>query len=1016
MKHVSLLLFHRRRAFLLAVFMCIGIVAFSQQAQNISGTVTDESTGESLPGVHVLVQGTDRGTITDINGKYNISAAPGDLLSFSFIGYENKEIQVGNETIISVTLGQDATALKEVVVVGYGSQEKATVTGSISSIETKEIKQSPAANLAVALTGRLPGLTSIQQGGEPGRDASLLYLRGRGTINGQNPLVLVDGVERDLEYIDPNEVESITILKDASSTAVFGVRGANGVILVTTKRGTKGRPDISYTSEYGLQSFTREPDFINSHEFALLKNQAAEMDGEAPVYSEEAIQKFKEGGNPLYPNNNWREMLLHKYVPQIRHNLNLSGGGDDVQYFVNVGYLNQSGQWKVDQDEWDPSSFLHRYNFRSNVDVKLNNSLRAFLNVAGYLEKVNSPNADAFLILAAINENASVRPGPLTPEGEITTWSGATQPPPYAYINRSGYRQETRSNVLASFGMEQDLDFITSGLSAKIMGSFDTRSNYRLTASGGFEEWLIEPGVDEEGNEIPTYRRARGDNTPLSLSTGTSFESKSNFQLFLNYARVFNNKHAISGLIFGQKEQLILPTDRLPFNLIGVSSRFTYGYDSKYFVEFNAGYNGSEQFAPGKRFGFFPAVSLGWLVSDENFLYNNDVLTHLKLRGSYGMVGNDKLGSRRFLYLDDIQKGGGGYTGSLSGTINESFIGNPNIQWEVAKKANVGVEIGLFDQLDLTVDVFKEKRENILVSGSTSAPILNGLALSALPPANIGKVDNHGYEIVLDYKKQVSNDLSILSRINFNYAKNKVNYLGEPIMPEDFAYRYRRTGYSIGQQFGYIVDGYFNSQDEIDNSDIVYNIGRGPRPGDFRYKDVNNDNVIDEKDISPIGYSHVPEYTFGAAFSVNYKNFDLSFLFQGVANVSNYVPFSGWGVFPLYNFYDRHRRAWTPERAASGETIDYPALTLSRSSSEAVVNSFFIERTDYIRLKNAEIGYSLPGKLTDKVNIQKVRFYANGLNLLTWDKMSFKDYDPEIQSSLRYPIYRVFNFGVNVVF
>jgi TonB-linked SusC/RagA family outer membrane protein len=986
------------------------------QLETVTGTVTDAQSGETLPGVNVMVKGTTVGASTDSEGNYELEAPSlQDTLIFSFVGYQTQEVPIEGRTSIDAALQAQAISGEEMVVVGYGTQKTETVTGSISSIQTEEIKQSPSSNLKVSLAGRLPGLTSIQTTGEPGRDATLMYLRGRGTINGQNPLVLVDGVERDLSYIDPNEVADVSILKDASATAVFGVRGANGVILVTTKRGKGGKPEINFSAEYGLQEFTREPNVVNdSYEWALLKNQAAKNDGQPPIYSDYALDQFQQGGNPLYPTNNWRDILLHDVVPQSRYNLNLSGGagGGSVRYFVNVGMLDQGGQWKIQQDDYDPSSNLKRYNFRSNVDVDLNESLKAFLNVAGYLEKVNSPNADANLIFASLNEQAPVRPGPLTPEGEVMTFTSATQPPPYGYINRSGYRQETRSNVIASFGMEQDLSSIAQGLSAKLMASFDTRSNYRLTGARSYEEWIVN---EVSGGEDFRYERLSGENSSLSLSTGTDFESKSNFQLFVNYENTFSEKHEITGLLFGQREQLNRPGDNIPFNLIGVSSRLTYNYDSKYFLELNAGYNGSEQFSEGNRFGFLPAISAGWLISGENFLEDNPGITHLKIRGSYGEVGNDQLGGRRFLYLDDIQSGGGGYSPSLSGTINENFIGNPNIQWEIAKKINLGLEIGLYDQLDITVDLFRERRDNVLVGGASSAPILNGLPLGALAPTNSGKIENKGYEIVLNYQKAINEDFSILSRLNFNYAHNKIEDIGEPKRPEDYAYPLRAEGFPIGQQFGYITDGYFNSQEEID-SYADYNIGKSPRPGDFIYKDLNGDNIIDEKDIAPVGYSSVPEYTFGVSASVNYKNFDLSFLFQGVANVSNNVPESGWGVFEQYNFYDRHRRAWTSERATAGKSIGYPALGLSQSSSEIVPNSFFIERTDYIRLKNVEIGYTLPVDMTGKIGSRKVRLYANGLNLLTWDKMSFKDYDPELAGSLRYPIYRVVNFGINVAF
>lgn len=493
-------------------------------AQQVQGLITDESTGEPLPGVNIIVKGTTTGTSTGADGNYQLTVPSlKDTLMFSFIGFQSQEIPINGRTEIDVAMIPDVVAGEELVVVGYGTQRAKTVTGSISSIKTEQIQQSPAANLNVSLAGRLPGLTSIQTNGEPGRDATRLYLRGRGTTNGQNPLILVDGVERDLNYIDPNEVEDITILKDASSTAMFGVRGANGVVLVTTKRGKEGKPEIGFSSEYGLQEFTREPNVVNnSYEWAQLKNQAAESDGLPPVYDDDALEQFRQGGNPLYPNNDWRDILLHDYVAQKRHNLNLSGSageGGDVRYFVNVGMLDQGGQWKVQQEDYDPSSYLRRYNFRSNVDAYLSESLKAFLNVAGYLEKVNSPDAPAFLILAAVNQQAPVRPGPLAPDGEVLTFPSATQPPPFGYINRSGYRQETRSNVIASFGMEQDLSSVVPGLSAKFMGSFDTRSNYNLRASSGYEQWVVIE--DPDGN--PEYQKLRGGEYQLKPEYGDKF-------------------------------------------------------------------------------------------------------------------------------------------------------------------------------------------------------------------------------------------------------------------------------------------------------------------------------------------------------------------------------------------------------------------------------------------------------------------------------------------------------------
>ncbi len=1029
--------------------VCIGFPAFSQQAQTITGTVTDADGGGALPGVNVLVQNTQQGTITDVNGNYSISASSSDTLIFTFVGYEKQEIAVGNQTTIEIALTADIQSLDEIVVVAYGTQKKETITGSISSIKTKEIKQSPAANLAVTLAGRLPGLTAIQSSGEPGRDLTRLYLRGQGTVNGQSPIILVDGVPRDITYIDPNEVESVTILKDASATAMFGVRGANGVILVTTKRGVNGKPEISFSAQYGLTDFTTSPSQLGAYDHARLKNESYANynrnnslspgdDGYlAPYYSDEVLGHYRLGDNPeLYPDNDWSKILMKKFVPQTRYNLNITGGGEYVRYFVNAGVLDQGGQWEVaEKDDYDPSASLNRYNFRSNIDAFLNKSktLKTFLNVAGYLEKVRSPGTsvpgvnasnaagNTLFLLAGIWTTPPVQAGPLTPDGEVVSTQEDNRPA-YGEINRTGYITETRSNVIASFGLEQDLKFITPGLSTKFMMSFDSRANYNLLLNRNYERWVREV----EGDSVIYRRRDAEENTNLSSSTFHTFESYMNFQLFLNYARTFG-RHDVSGLVLYQQDERLQPQSPgnpteswyLPFNLIGVSARATYSFDSKYFAEFNMGYNGSEQFSKDNRFGFFPSISAGWLISRENFLLNNPVLSLLKIRGSYGLVGNDQLGGNRFLYLDNIKVVGGGYTGGgglgQGQRVNEIALGNPNISWEVAKKLNVGLEVGLFDDLNLSVDVFQEERDNMLIYRQTVSGVFG--YPGSLPPLNIGKMKNHGYEIELNYFKNVGKDFSINSKLNFNYAKNKVEFIDEAVRAEDFAYPYRTTGYSLEQNFGYVTDGFWNSQQEIDDSELSF-VGLQPKPGDLKFIDANEDKVIDERDVSPIGYSRVPQYTFGAAFMVNVKNLDISLLFQGVANVSRYL--SGWGVFENNNnismYRERMLNAWTPERVDAGEEIEYPALSASTSYSQSVGNSFWLENTSFVRLKNAEIGYTLPLDWSEKIGSNNIRFYANGLNLITWDKMRNKDFDPEIEGTLTYPITRVFNFGVNVTF
>ncbi|HWK57792.1 MAG TPA: TonB-dependent receptor [Parapedobacter sp.] len=996
------------------------VIRHEAAQQSIRGRVVD-SLGTPLTGVSVFVKGTSRGTSTDSEGRYEIQANSNEILVFRYVGYISQEAVLGTQTSLDIVLEVEESDLDEVVVVGYGTQKKETITGAISSIQTKEIKQSPASNLAVSLAGKLPGLTVIQSAGEPGREGVNLYLRGVRTLNGQSPLILVDGVPRELTYIDPNEVESVTILKDASSTAVFGVKGANGVILVTTKRGESDKPQIALSFENAYQQFNRIPQPVGALDYVTLTNQARANDDRAELYSDEVIEHFRLQDRPdIYPDNDWMDMMVKDNTRQTRANLNVSGKTRSTAYFVNVGALHQDGLWKVSQDEYDASSSLKRYNFRSNIDINLNRNLTAFLNIGGYLEVLNkpNPNADNLMLLYSTYTYPSIMPGPLTPDGEVIGHVGSDSNPPWGIINKSGYSQEKRTNVTASYGMKQDLSsFITEGLSAQAMASFDTRTIYHLNASQTFQQWLMEVGQDEAGNEIPVYsRRDQTENTPLALSSSSNFLSYLNIQGSLNYERDFDN-HALTALLLYQQEEQLLQGQRLPFRVIGAVSRLTYGYSNKYFAEFNAGYNGSEQFSRKNRFGFFPSVSASWIISRENFLQNNPVLSFLKFRGSYGVVGNDRLGGSRFLYLDDVKLTGGGIIPGLYGgqLIEETAIGNPDLRWEVSRKGNLGIEVGLFNQVDLVADFYREKTENMLINRQQFTQILG---LSGLPPLNIGIVENQGFEVELRHRKAFSQHFSILSKVNLNYAKNKLIFNDEPLRPETYAYRYQQQGFPIGQQFGYLTNGFWGSQEEIDNSGLVYQVGAGqPRVGDLKYVDLNGDGTINEEDISPILHSSIPEFTFGGALSVNYRSFDVSFLLQGVSRVSR--PYTGNGIYEVGQgnsvFFDIHKNAWTPERAANGDKITWPALGSSINANH-IQNAFFIWDASYLRLKSFEVGYTIPNNLISRMRMQSMRVYATALNPLTWDKFPTKEYDPELSWVLAYPIQRMFNFGVNVVF
>lgn len=999
--------------------------------KTITGTVKDIN---NLPviGANVIETGTaGNGTATDVDGRFTLDVEENAVIRVSFIGYIVQEINTSGKNQFDITLLEETGTLDEVVVVAYGTQKKVTITGAVAAINTKEIKQSPAANLAVTLTGRLPGLIAIQRSGEPGRDAALLYMRGRGTLNGQDPLILVDGVERDLTSIDPNEVETISILKDASSTALFGVRGANGVILVTTKRGTSQIPDISLNAETGWQTFTRWPSSLDAYDWATLKNQAWHNDNpnpgvnDKPPYSNYALERYRLNDWPeVYGNHNWVKELMRQWVPQTRYNLTLNGKGSNVAYFVNVGYLHQGGQWRIDPEPkvYDPGSYMDRYNFRANIDATLNKkkTLKAFLNASGVFESVNGPRIGSTEIIGRILTRwPSVMPGPLTPQGEVLVGSGAYQESPWAQINRSGYVKESRSSVNASFGMEYDLSDFIKGLSTKLITSFDTKSVNYLTGNRDYQYWeqIIDPNLQgADGRDSITYHRIRSDfdNTPLSVSKGATFQSFYEVQYQINYNRVFDDRHAFTGLFLAQQQSLIKANEPLPFNVRGLATRLSYAYDNRYILEFNAGYNGSEQFAPKNRYGFFPSVSAAWNISNEKFFEHfGKTMDRLKLRTSYGMVGNDKMGETRFLYLDNIKRPGGGYSTLISNnhTIAESFFGNPDLKWETAKKLNIGVEIGLFKSLNLTVDIFDEKRDNILIS-KQSTPQLVGVVSSTIAPFNFGKVKNKGYEIEATYTKSITKDLFVVAKGNINYNDNKVLYMDELKLDSTYAYQYRQTGYSIGQQWGLNALGFFKDQAEID-SYARYD-GVQPRPGDLKFEDLNGDNIINEKDLMPVGYSDVPKYTWGLALSMTYKNIDISGLLQGAFKVSGIL--SGNGPWEWYDFRNYHMKAWTPERAASGEKILFPALSQSQSASELRGSTFFNQDRSFIRLKNLEIGYNLPKKWCTFINAKSVRVYTNGYNLLTRDKLKFKDWDPEVTSNTIYPVLKVINFGANITF
>jgi len=1028
------------------------------QKKQLKGKVTD-SKGGPIPGTTVLVKGTTIGTITDGDGNFTLNVPlDAKILAISFVGMKDQEIPIGSKTSFPIILQEETVGLEDVVVVGYGIQKKVSVTGSVSSIPVAQLKQSKVASLANALAGRLPGLTSIQSGGgQPGRDDATMYLRGAATTNGRAPLILIDGVPRDnIRTIDANEVESVTVLKDASATAVFGVRGANGVILVTTRRGTEGKTELTINAVQSYTSFTREPERLHSVDYMKLRNEASANDNISPLpFSQAVMDKY---ANPLigldpndpdyaqkakvrnymYPDHDYYRETISRYSPSTRINANAIGGTDKVTYFVNAAYLHQGGNLKTEPKSflgYDPSSKMDRYNFRANLDYKVSNSVKAFLNIGSYIEQVNMPSAalygggDTNWMMTDMIYQAQtilpITPGPTTLAG-FGVAPGQIVYPTYLdrtafeIMNRFGYRNEVRSNLNTSFGVNWDLgNLVTKGLSAKGMISYDSKST---SAEQGYKnERLYSANVNAATDQL-TYAVSRANESLLSITKGVDSRYNINMQGSINYHRTFGQKHTVGGMILAQRDYWETTAGEIPFNVVGVASRVTYAYDNRYLSEINMGYNGSEQFAPGKRFGFFPAISLGWVASNEKFLKDNGTITNLKLRLSYGKVGNDQMGGARFLYQSNISMGGGplGSLG-LGRGVNQGLIGNPGISWEVAKKQNYGIDVQLIKDFNFTFDYFIENRSNILISRGT-VPTFQGVPLRYLPKVNMGLVDNHGYEVEITYNKTLAKDFSLMVMGNYGFNRNKVKFLDEQIRDSTYMMRYRSTGYAIGQATGYAIDysngnGYFNSQEELAAylAKTKYSSG-SPRVGDFKYIDQNGDGVVDNKDIVPIGYSYIPEITYGLTINLHYKAFDFTTFFQGVAHYSsNYANQGTYENTKLGTYFGYTRTAWTAERYAAGEKITYPALsTLSNSNHRA--NSFFIMDRSFVRLKNIELAYTLPEGVLKVVGIQKMRVFISGDNLITWANLRMDHLDPETSGSLTYPETKMTSLGLNITF
>lgn len=996
----------------------------ASQAERIITGIVQDVNGEPIIGASVIQDKTSNGVITDVDGSFSLNVPEGAKVVVACLGYRDYVFTVSKQSTYQVVLEDSAEFLDEVVVVGMNNrQTKRSITGAVSTIQTKELIQSPVANISNALAGKLPGLITVQSSGEPGADAASLYIRGLGTYGSSAPLVVIDGLPRnkaDFDMLDPNEIESITILKDASSSSLYGIQGANGVVVVSTRRGGgNAKPKISFTVQQALQQPIRLPETMSSYQQALYQRATDFNDGQPMRYTDDVLEIIKTGSDPYqYPNTNWFDVVLKDHSWQQQYNINISGsaGKDNkVNYFISGSYINQGTLLNHEEEfhnNYGVNSKYDRYNFRSNLDVQATKRLNIRIDLAGRLETRVGPSESFPYVFQVITTRKPSSQAIYNPDGTLAAGSALEIPyqnNPYGVITQSGYYSNQSNVMYGTVSAKYDLDFITDGLTVQAYFSFENTNNLNRIWRQSFEQFWYR-GLDAEGNPYYQDYTTKG---RLAASTSSYVERYTYYDVRLNYDKTFG-KHQVNAQLLGNRTLKNLQYQEYLYAYQGLSARAAYNYAQRYFIEMNLGYNGSENFPPGKRYGLFPAFSAGWVLSDEPWLNSPEWLKILKIRGSYGTVGNDQIGGDRFLYITEFGPGGtlshagaatifpnGYYFGTTNGGTlgagghNEIRVGNEYVTWEKAKKANVGFDLSLFhnNAVNLTFDYFYERRDNILTAAGS---VPDYVGIDNVAPRNSGKVLNQGLEAELRIMKQVSRDFSFFANLQVTYAKNKVLENDQPT--PKFAYQDLR-GYEIGYSLGYKSLGYFKDQDEIDNSP-KQNLGLDPIPGDVKYQDTNEDGIVDVDDRVPIKCFSVPTLTGGLSLGVNWKGFDFSMMLSGAMGGSARLWAYDSSIINLQRWTESNKDALMP--------------IAHTSANNNVTSDWNLMSTDYLKLRNIELGYTIPSHLLNRIKISSARVYLNGQNIAVWDKMWLKDRDPESAGSgtLPYPLQRIFNIGL----
>lgn len=1022
----------------------------TQQAKKrtITGTVTASDNNEPVIGASVWLKNSSIGAVTDIDGKYSITVEGiGGVLEISYMGYKKQEVAIADQKVINIVLSPDTEVLDEVVVVGYGSQKKESVVGAISTLDIKKLKV-PGASISNVLAGQLSGVVAMSRSGEPGKSSSAdFYIRGVSSFKGTStPLVLVDGIERDLDLVDTDDIATFSILKDASASAVYGVRGANGVILITTKKGEVGKPAINVRTEFGFTSPTKRPEMTNSAQWAELYNEAFGR----KYYSDEEIEKYRSHSDPdLYPDVNWFDALFDDMASNQRVNLSITGGGDNIKYYVSGSFYNESSIYKNAGNIYGYNSAIkyNKFNFRANVDLNLTKSTILNVNLANIYEKSFGPgfgdnDGDIWSYTFMTSPNAF----PVQySDGKLSGPSTDSGYNPWNMLVHSGYREQFWNSAQSLIGVTQDFGELwepLKGLTANIKFSWDAW-NTTLQRRSKVPTFYHARGRDAEGNLTYDDNNQDGEWDPvhtgsesLSFGIGRSGTMTRYLEGSLNYNRIFGNHRVGALLLYNQKihtnTQAGSGDAALPYKNQGLAGRATYAFKDTYFAEVNIGYNGSENFARGHRFGFFPAAAIGWMASNEKWFEPlTNTIDMLKFKASYGKVGNDDIGGqRRWVYESTIVGSGTwqyGQSGNQGGSgIRIGEVENLFASWEEATKLNVGVEFSLFNKVKIQADYFREEREGIFLQRA-GLPAIVGL--STIPYVNVGKTLNKGFDANVEYTQQVGKVL-LTARGNFTFNRNKLLDNDEP----DWEYKYQnRIGKPFGsdgamQPFGLVALGLFESQEEIDNSP-VQTFGTY-RVGDIKYQDINGDGVINSQDQIAIGYTNLPEIMYGFGVGAQWNNWDFNAFFQGAAHTSFFLsgssissPFSSGNMERAAINKDVYGNVWmstnTDEENAH---VLYPRLSNggggAGASNNTQTSTWWMRNGSFMRLKNIELGYTLPKELTTKTFIKSLRFYVSGSNVLTFSP--FKLWDPEKNKGASqgsgYPLNRVFTIGFNANF